>query len=79
VAVVPDGESSPFIDVTAAGMLDQLTRELAGRGVRLYFARDIGQVRDVLHHTDNGSGLVTYRDVDAAVTAAEAHSQRPGS
>jgi SulP family sulfate permease len=79
IAVVLDGESSPFIDVTAAGMLDQLTRELAARGVRLYFARDIGQVRDVLHHTDNGSGLVIYRDVDAAVTAAQTQSQRPGS
>jgi sulfate permease, SulP family len=77
VAVVVDGESSPFIDVTAAGMLDQLTRELAARGVHLYFARDIGQVRDVLHHTDNGSGLVIYRDVDAAVTAARAQAQRP--
>lgn len=77
VAVVLDGESSPFIDVTAAGMLDQLTRELADRGVRLYLARDIGQVRDVLHHTDNGSALVIYRDVDAAVTAARtAHAKR---
>lgn len=56
--------------VARAGMLDQLTRELAARGVRLYFAREIGQVRDVLHHTDNGSALVIYPDVDAAVTAA---------
>ena len=77
VAVVLDGESSPFIDVTAAGMLDQLTRELAARRVRLYFARDIGQVRDILHHTDDGSRLVIYRDVDAAVTAARTHAQRP--
>jgi SulP family sulfate permease len=76
-AVVLDGESSPFIDVTAAGMLDQLSGELAARGVRLYFARDIGQVRDVLRHTDNGSGLVIYRDVDAAVAAARAQSPRP--
>lgn len=79
VAVVLDGESSPFIDVTAAGMLDQLTRELGADGVRLYLARDIGQVRDVLHHTDNGTGLVIYRDVDTAVTAAQAPSQRPGT
>lgn len=77
VAVVLDGESSPFIDVTAAGMLDQLSRELAARGVRLYFARNIGQVRDVLHHTDNGSGLVIYRNIDAAIAAARAHPQRP--
>jgi hypothetical protein len=72
-------EATPFIDVTAAGMLDQLTRELAARGVRLYFARDIGRVRDVLHHTDNGSSLVIYRDVDAAVAAAGAQSHRPGN
>jgi hypothetical protein len=36
----------PFIDVTAVGVLDQLTRELAARGV-LYCARDIGQVREL--------------------------------
>ncbi|MET9272089.1 SulP family inorganic anion transporter [Kribbella sp. NPDC003557] len=77
VAVVLDGESSPFIDVTAAGMLDQLSRELAARAVRLYFARDIGQVRDVLHHTGNGSGLVIYRNIGAAVAAARADSGRP--
>lgn len=77
VAVVLDGGSSPFIDVTAAGMLDQLSRELAARGVGLYFARDIGQVRDVLHHADNGSGLVIYPNIDAAITAARAHSHRP--
>lgn len=76
-AIVLDGEATPFIDVTAAGMLDQLTRDLAARGVRLYFAREIGQVRDILHHTDNGSALVIYPDVDAAVTAAQAHAQRP--
>jgi SulP family sulfate permease len=79
IAVVLDGESSPFIDVTAAGMLDQLTRELAAHGVQLYFARDIGQVRDVLHHTENGSGLLIYPDVDTAITAARAHSERPGN
>lgn len=76
-AVVLDGESSPFIDVTAAGMLDQLTRELAAGGVRLYLARDIGQVRDVLHHTGDGSGLRVYPDVDAAVADARAATRRP--
>jgi SulP family sulfate permease len=76
-AIVLDGEATPFIDVTAAATLDQLTRELAARGVRLYFAREIGQVRDVLHHTDNGSVLVIYPDVDAAVTAARTQSLSP--
>ncbi|MET9314105.1 SulP family inorganic anion transporter [Kribbella sp. NPDC003505] len=76
-AVVLDGETIPFIDVTAAGMLDQLSHDLASHGVRLYFAHDIGQVRDVLHHTQYDSGLVIYRDIDAAVTAARDHVPRP--
>ena len=78
-AVVLDGESTPFIDVTAAGMLDQLTRDLGTHDVQLYFARDIGQVRDILRHTENHPGLVIYRDVDAAVAAAHEHSQPPGN
>jgi SulP family sulfate permease len=73
-AVVLDGESIPFIDVTAAGMLDQLTHDLAARRIHLYLARDIGQVRDVLHHTGSGSGLVIYPDVDTAVAAAQAQA-----
>jgi sulfate permease, SulP family len=47
-AVVLDGETVPFVDVTAARMLDDLTADLHRRGVRLVIARDVGQVRDVL-------------------------------
>ena len=48
-AVVIDAETVPFIDVTAAQVLDQVARELNADGVRLVIARNIGQVRDVLH------------------------------
>ena len=43
-----DAETVPFVDVTAARMLDDLTADLHRRGVRLVIARDVGQVRDVL-------------------------------
>ena len=48
-AIVIDAETVPFIDVTAAQVLDQVARELHADGVRLVIARNIGQVRDVLH------------------------------
>jgi SulP family sulfate permease len=47
-AVVLDCETAPFVDVTAARMLDELTAGLRERGVRLVIAREVGQVRDVL-------------------------------
>ena len=47
-AVVLDCETVPFIDVTAGRMLDELTADLHGRGIRLVIAREVGQVRDVL-------------------------------
>ncbi|HEY1623683.1 MAG TPA: SulP family inorganic anion transporter [Streptosporangiaceae bacterium] len=50
-AVILDCETVPFVDVTAARMLDQLTADLHGRGIRLVIAREIGQVRDVLSAT----------------------------
>ncbi len=51
-AVVFDAQSVPAIDVTAAGMLARLQADLAARHVRFLLARDIGQVRDVLDHSD---------------------------
>jgi sulfate permease, SulP family len=47
-AVVLDAETVPFVDVTAARMLDDIAGDLDQRGVRLVLAHDIGQVRDVL-------------------------------
>jgi SulP family sulfate permease len=70
-AVVLDAGTTPFMDVSAARMLAELNEELAREGVRLLFARDIGQVRDVLTHAGLGAGLPnTYRTVHAAVEAA---------
>ena len=58
-AVVIDAETMPFIDVTAAQVLDQVARELRANGVRLVIARDIGQVRDVLDTAPGDSILDT--------------------
>ena len=67
-AVVIDAETMPFIDVTAAQVLDQLARELRADGVRLVIARDIGQVRDVLDTAPGDSILdASYPTVDEAV------------
>jgi len=51
-AVVLDAQSVPAIDVTAAEMLTALQHELDRRKIRLLIARDVGQVRDVLDHSD---------------------------
>ena len=68
-AVVIDAETMPFIDVTAAQVLDQVARELQADGVRLVIARDIGQVRDVLDAAPGDSILdYAYPTVDQAVT-----------
>jgi high affinity sulfate transporter 1 len=68
-AVVVDAETVPFIDVTAAQILDQLARELQADGIRLVIARNIGQVRDVVGTTLGDSIIDTaYPTVDEAVT-----------
>ncbi len=67
-AIVIDAETMPFIDVTAAGVLDQVARELRADGVRLVIARSIGQIRDVLRTAPGDSVLdVSYPTVDEAV------------
>ena len=67
-AVVIDAETMPFIDVTAAQVLDRVARELRADGVRLVIARDIGQVRDVLDTAPGDSILdASYPTVDEAV------------
>ena len=68
-AVVVDAETVPFIDVTAAQILDQLAGELQADGIRLVIARNIGQVRDVVGTTLGDSIIDTaYPTVDEAVT-----------
>ena len=68
-SVVIDAETVPFIDVTAAQVLDQVARELLADGVRVVIARNIGQVRDVIHAAPGDSILdAAYPTVDQAVT-----------
>jgi sulfate permease, SulP family len=69
-AVVLDAETVPSIDVSAARMLTALAADLERDGVVLVIARDVGQVRDVLRHTDGGKGEVrAFPTVEAAVEA----------
>jgi high affinity sulfate transporter 1 len=75
-ALVLDAQSVPALDVTAAEMLTALQQELDRRNVRLLIARDVGQVRDVLDHSDaadlSASLFPTVRD------ALAAHDGNPG-
>lgn len=79
-AVVVDAETVPFIDVTAAQILDQLARELQADGVRLVVARNIGQVRDVVGAALDGSILDTaHPTVDEAVKRVVAERRGPAT
>ena len=72
-AVVIDAETMPFIDVTAAQALDQLARQLRPDGVEVVIARNVGQVRDVIHAAPGDSILDSaYPTVDEAVEAVTA-------
>jgi sulfate permease, SulP family len=71
-AVVLDAETVPFVDVTAARMLDELTADLHRRGVRLVIARDVGQVRDVLATSGDDAVPEYFPSVRAAVDAVRA-------
>jgi sulfate permease, SulP family len=69
--VVLDAEATPFIDVSAVRMLDQLHEDLERAGVRLLIARDVGQVRDVLRRAGADPSLdQVFPTIDAAVTSA---------
>jgi sulfate permease, SulP family len=71
-AVVIDAETIPTIDVTAGHMLIEIGQGLRAQGKRLVLAREIGQVREAIDHTDPGSGpplLENYPTVRAAVAA----------
>jgi SulP family sulfate permease len=73
--VVLDAEVMPFIDVSAARMLDALAADLERDGVRLLLARDVGQVRDVLGSVDpKQASAWVYPTVREAVAAAQALS-----
>jgi SulP family sulfate permease len=70
-AVVLDCAMMPFLDVSAARMLDQLATDLRHRGVRLLLAGEIGQVRDITAVVSGGvAESERYRTVGDAVAAA---------
>ena len=72
-AIVLDGQTVPFIDVTAAQMLATVAEDLERDGVQLLFARDVGQVRDILKRQEQGQQFPTihaYPTVQEAVDAA---------
>ncbi|MFY9927193.1 MAG: SulP family inorganic anion transporter [Streptosporangiaceae bacterium] len=72
-AVVLDCETMPYVDVTAARMLSQLSADLRRQGVRLILAGEIGQVRDMLAAVSDHEGPPEYhRTVNEAVSAARA-------
>jgi sulfate permease, SulP family len=72
-AVVLDCETMPFVDVTAARMINQLGTDLRRRGVRLALAGEIGQVRDMLAAvSDHNQAPDYHRTIAEAVRAAQA-------
>lgn len=76
-AVVIDAAVVPYVDVSAVGVLDQLADDLARDGVRLLYARDVGQVRDVVERA--GEAAVqprSYPTVEEAVRAATREPDR---
>lgn len=71
-AVVLDAQTIPTLDVSAAEMLSTLAQELASRNIQFLVARDIGQVRDVLDHSDVADlSSQLYPTVREAIAAIE--------
>jgi anti-anti-sigma factor len=69
-AVVIDGETSPFIDLTAVRMLDDLTDGLRRDGVRLVLAHEVGRVREVITRAeDEQPQIEIYPTVTDAIDA----------
>ncbi|MEV0355693.1 SulP family inorganic anion transporter [Nocardia sp. NPDC050697] len=70
--VVLDAETSPFIDVTAARMLTELSAGLRRQGVALRVARNVGQTRDVLRRlAEQGIEIPVHATVDEALGAED--------
>lgn len=70
-AVVLDGETVPYLDVTAATALADLVTDLERQRVALYLAHDIGEVRDVLRRAGVSLPHI-HPTVEQAVQAAQA-------
>jgi SulP family sulfate permease len=71
-AIVLDAEAIPFVDISAARMLNDIAIELRTRGVMLLLVHDVGQVRDVLRSVvDEDPELqVVYPTIAEALAAA---------
>lgn len=70
--MVLDAETMPYVDVTAVTMLEQLADELRLRGITLDYAREVGQVRDVVTRAETpDQRLPIDPTVQAAVDALE--------
>ena len=73
-----DAETMPFVDVSAARMLEELAEDLRRDGVALVLARDIGQVRDVLRRAGAEAPLVqVHRTIQDAVDAVSGGGLSP--
>jgi hypothetical protein len=59
----------PLVDVTAAGMLVDLARDLHAVGVELHLAHVVGQVRDILRRADVALPPM-HTAIDEAVSVA---------
>ena len=68
-AVILDAEAIPFVDVTAAQMLQELASDLARADVRFVIAHELGQVGDILAVDPAEVQLQIYPTVDAALAA----------
>ncbi|MEV0248889.1 SulP family inorganic anion transporter [Nocardia sp. NPDC050712] len=65
--VVLDAETSPFIDVSAAQMLDELRETLWRRRIQFRVARDIGQFGDSLRTATGAGSVEVYPTVHDAI------------
>ena len=72
--VVLDCETVPYVDVTAARMLNQLAADLRRQRVQLVLAGEIGQVRDMLAAVGQDGIPGYHRTVHEAISAARAGS-----
>ena len=75
--MVLDLETVPDVDLTAAKMLVEAREELRRTGSTLVYARDVGQVRDVLRAGGDVDAAV-YPSIAAALEAGARRTRGPG-
>ncbi len=74
-AIVLDGESSPFVDLTAIRMLQDVSDQLERSGVRLVLSHELGGVRESLSLAQGASSeFEIYPTVSSAVAAMGQHA-----